>query len=73
MRWQWTPCCPSTPHPAQLEVWIPGYGFWSWLTFPICPGSSHLLDAPIELKLCWGATGTGQRLQHHVLEIWGAG
>lgn len=70
---QGLPVDPPSPRPALPGVRIPGYGSWGWLTFPVHPGSSHLPDTPIELKLRRGTPGVGQLLQHHVLEIWGAG
>lgn len=70
MSWQHSRS-PAAPPPYALSALR--CGSHGWLTFPIHTGCSHLPDAPTELKLRWGAPGTGQLLQHHVLEIWDAG
>lgn len=62
---------PPAPPPYILSA--SRYGSWGWLTLPIHTGCSHLLDAPAELKLRWGAPGAGQLFQHHILKIWDAG
>lgn len=48
----------------------PGCGSRGLLTFSIHPCGTHLPDAPVELKLRRGPSGTGLLLQHHILEIW---